>query len=99
MSYFSSIYAADLPSRAKTVYFYLFDRADKEGYCYPAINTIARDLSISRSTVKRAIQDLEQHGYLAKTQRYRKNGGKSTLLYQVRQGGVLPFAGPWYGSW
>ena len=66
MSYFSSIYGADLPSRAKVVYFYLFDRADQEGYCFPAINTIARELSISRSTVKRAIQDLERHGYLEK---------------------------------
>ena len=88
MSYLSSIYGADLPSRAKVVYFYLFDRADQEGYCFPAINTIARELSISRSTVKRAIQDLERHGYLEKTQRYRKNGGKSTLLYRVRQGEV-----------
>lgn len=88
MSYFSSIYAADLPSRAKIVYLYLFDRVDKEGYCYPAINTIAKDLSLSRSTVKRAIQDLEQHGYLEKTQRFRKNGGKSSLLYKVLQGGV-----------
>lgn len=88
MSYFSSIYGADLPSRAKVVYFYLFDRADQEGYCFPAINTIARELSISRSTVKRAIQDLERHGYLEKTQRYRKNGGKSTLLYRMRQGEV-----------
>ena len=59
MSYFSSIYAADLPGRAKMVYLYLYDRADKEGYCFPAINTIARDLSISRRTVKRAIHDLE----------------------------------------
>ncbi len=89
MSYFSLIYASDLPSRAKVVYFYLFDRADKEGYCYPAINTIAKDLSLSRSTVKRAIHDLEQHGYLEKTQRYRKNGGKSSLLYKVLKGGSL----------
>ncbi len=88
MNYFSSVYKADLPSRAKIVYFYLSDRADQEGYCFPAINTIARELSISRSTVKRAIQDLERYGYLEKTQRYRKNGGKSTLLYRVRQGEV-----------
>jgi DNA-binding MarR family transcriptional regulator len=77
-----------LPSRAKIVYLYLYDRADKDGYCFPAINTIARDLSISRSTVKRAIHDLEQRGWLERTQRYRKNGGKSSMLYKVRQGGV-----------
>ena len=69
MNYFSSVYKADLPSRAKIVYFYLSDRADQEGYCFPAINTIARELSISRSTVKRAIQDLERHGYLGKSLR------------------------------
>ena len=86
MNYFSSVYKADLPSRAKIVYFYLSDRADQEGYCFPAINTIARELSISRSTVKRAIQDLERHGYLEMTQRFRKNGGNYTLLYRVRQG-------------
>ena len=33
-----------------------------------------------------AIHDLEQQGFLEKEQRYRKNGGKSTLLYQVRRG-------------
>ena len=88
MSYYSSIYASDLPSRANVVFFFLVDRADMEGYCYPAINTIAKDLNLSRSTVKRAIHDLEQHGYLEKTQRYRKNGGKSSLLYKVLQGGV-----------
>ena len=30
----------DLPHRAKAVYMYLWDRADKDGKCYPAIGTI-----------------------------------------------------------
>ena len=65
MSYFDSIYSdADLPARARMVYMYLQDRANKDGSCWPAVKTIARDLKLSRSTVKRALRDLEQTGYL-----------------------------------
>ena len=66
MSNFNFIYAeAQLTHRAKTVYIYLRDRADASGVCWPGIKTIARDMNLSRSTVKRALADLEQHGYLA----------------------------------
>ncbi len=64
---------------------YLHDRADKDGKCYPAIGTIARELKLSRSTVKRAITDLEQSGRLLKEQRWRENGGKSSNLYYIKQ--------------
>lgn len=60
------------------------DRADKDGKCYPAIGTIAKELKLSRSTVKRAIADLEKTGHLSKEQRWRENGGKSSLLYTVK---------------
>jgi len=60
---------------------YLYDRADKDRKCYPAIGTIARELKLSSSTVKRAITDLEKAGYLRKEQRWRGNGGKSSNLY------------------
>ena len=77
------IYKADLPHRAVAVYLYLSDRANKEGTCFPAIKTIAKDLSISISTVKRAVSDLEQNGFIRKKQRWRENGGKSSLLYEL----------------
>ena len=68
MSYFGTIYAdTELPSRARAVYMYLRDRSDAEGKCWPGIKTIASDMKLSRSTVKRALHDLEQHGYLKKT--------------------------------
>lgn len=84
MGYFTSIYAEDLPHRAKAVYMYLRDRADKNGKCYPAIGTIAKELKLSRSTVKRAISDLEKTGHLHKEQRWRENGGRSSLLYTLK---------------
>ena len=65
MSYFDTIYADHLlPHRARTVYMYLRDRGDAQQKCWPSIKTIATDLHLSRSTVKRALGELEQHGYL-----------------------------------
>ena len=78
------LYRMDLPHRAKSVYIYLADRANKDGKCWPAIPTIARELKLSQSTVRRALQDLRKAGLLETEQRYRKRGGKSSLLYTLR---------------
>ena len=82
MSYFGTIYAdTELPSRAKAVYTY---RSDAEGKCWPGIKTIASDMKLSRSTVKRALHDLERHGYLKKASRQRANGSSTSNLYTVK---------------
>jgi len=80
LGYYTSVYTSELPHRAVAVFMYIRDRADKDGKCYPAIGTIARELKLSRSTVKRAIKDLEKSGHLRKKQRWRENGGKSSNL-------------------
>ncbi len=83
MTYDRKIYEAELPHRAIAVYMYLQNRAGKERTCYPAIGTIARELHLSVSTVKRAVRDLEENGYIRKTQRWRENGGRSSLLFEI----------------
>ena len=86
MSYFAKIYAdPELPSRARAVYMYLHDRADSEGKCWPGIKTIAADMHLSRSTVKRALADLEKYGYLQKQRRYRGNGSCTSNLFCLTQ--------------
>lgn len=60
---------------------YLKDRSDKNGQCYPAIGTIALELHLSRRTVERAIRDLIHAGLLKTEQRWRENGGRSSLLF------------------
>lgn len=77
------IYKTNLPHRAIAVYLYLESRANKGRTYYPAIGTIARELHLSVSTVKRAITDLEREGFLRKKQRWRENGGRSSLLYEI----------------
>lgn len=79
------IYSTDLPHRAIAVYMYLRDRANKDGACFPAINTIAQDLKISKSTVKRALSDLEKDGYIWHERRYRQSGGNSSNLYYLER--------------
>lgn len=78
------IYRSELPHRAVSVYTYLSDRANKEGECWPAIPTIARELKLSQSTVRRALQDLRKAGLISTEQRLRENGGKSSLLYSLK---------------
>lgn len=75
------IYATKLPHRAKSVYMYLCDRADKNNTCFPGIKTIAKELNLSASTVKRALHDLERSDFISKTPRQRENGGNSSNLY------------------
>lgn len=84
MSRFDFLYHMELPHRAAAVYLYLADRANKDGECWPAIPTIARELKLSESTVRRGIRDLKKAGLLTTEQRYRTKGGKSSLLFKIR---------------
>ena len=83
MSRYSFLYQTELPHRAISVYIYLAERANQDGICWPAIRTIAKELRLSQSTVRRALQDLRGEGLIETTQRYRLNGGKSSLLYKL----------------
>ena len=84
MSKLNFLYRMDLSHRAISVYTYLFDRANKNGECWPSIPTIANDLKISSSTVRRALKDLRKEGLVETEQRYRAKGGNSSLLYKIK---------------
>ena len=61
---------------------YLLMRAGNQDICYPSLNTISKDIDISLSTVKRAIPELVEKGYLKKINRKRKNGSSTSNLYK-----------------
>lgn len=84
MSRLDFLYCTELPHRAISVYTYLADRANKDGECWPAIPTIAAELKLSQSTVRRALKDLRKEGLLETEQRYRAKGGNSSLLYKIK---------------
>lgn len=79
----TQLYRMNLPHRAVAVYIYLADRANKENICWPAIPTISRDLKLSESTTRRALQDLRKAGLIQTEQRYRENGGYSSLRFTL----------------
>ena len=84
MSRLDFLYRTELPHRAVAVYIYLADRTNENNECWPAIPTIAADLKYSPSTVRRGIGDLKKAGLLETEQRYRKKGGKSSLLFRLK---------------
>ena len=80
----SYLYSIDgIKPRAIVVYRYLDDRANRDGICWPGLNTIAKELHCSRSTVKRAVAELKGFGLITTKQRYRPNGGKTSLEYKL----------------
>ena len=85
MAYYDSVYQdRELSPRAKSVLIYLKDHANKQGTCWPGINTIAVGVSLSRSTVKRALNDLTKAGLLEKSNRWRENGSLTSNLYRIK---------------
>ena len=77
------LYCMELPHRAKLVYLYLYDRKNKDNVTWPGLNTIARDLSLSRSTVKRAIRDLVSAKLIRKEPHHRDNGSATSNRYYL----------------
>ena len=85
MSYFSEVYGdPELSAKAKLVLVYLHDRANRDGESWYAIGTMAKDLSLSRSTIKRALAELIRQGRVEKHMRFRENGGCTSNCYRIR---------------
>lgn len=95
MSYFNEIYGdPELSAKAKLVLVYLHDRANQDGESWYAIGTMAKDLSLSRSTIKRALAELIRQGRVEKQPRFRENGGCTSNQYRLcRKKGEDYFAG------
>jgi predicted transcriptional regulator len=85
MGHHEFLYQSELLHRAIAVYLYLEDRANKKGECWPSVKTMAEDLKLSKSTIRRGIKDLVKAGLLTTKQRYRENGGHSSLCYTIKR--------------
>ena len=83
MSRFNFLFKRDLSHRAVSIYLYLANMANENNECWPAIPTIAKELKISQSTVRRGLQDLRDAGLVETEQRYRESGGSSSLRYKL----------------
>ena len=84
MSFFNAVYGdQELSPRAKMVCLYLHDRANKDGESWYAINTMARELSLSRSSIKRALAELVRQKRINVQHRFRNNGSCTSNTYYL----------------
>ena len=94
MSYFNEIYNdPELSARAKQVLVYLHDRANKDGESWYAIGTMAKDLSLSRSTINRALAESIRQGRVKKHIRLPKHGGRTSNRSCIVCGALLGYLG------
>ena len=78
------VYSLKLTQRATLVAFYLINRANSEGTCFPGIKTIAKECNISTRTVQRALNDLEETGFIVRESRFHVQGGQRSNLYYLQ---------------
>lgn len=74
----------DLKTTPKFVLVALADYADEHHSCFPARRKIAERVGASQATVKRAIGELEEKGYLVSNGRVGPNGNRTTNRYVLR---------------
>ncbi|SNT21615.1 Helix-turn-helix domain-containing protein [Anaerovirgula multivorans] len=80
------VYKLELTQRATLVAFYLINRADQENTCFPGVKTIANECHMSTRTVQRALNDLEESGFLKRESRFHEMGGQRSNMYYLQIG-------------
>lgn len=58
--------------------------ADEDGWCYPMLSTLGKDLSKSKQAVGRDTIALRKLGYLEVRARYDKNGARRSSMYRLK---------------
>lgn len=69
----------------------LADYYGANGKCFPSIRRLAAEICVSRATIHRWMNQLEELGLISRKARYRANGGKTSNLYRfMLHGHVSP---------
>lgn len=72
----------DLPATRKFVLVALADRCNKDTLrCDPSIKRLMEDTGLGRMTVFRALEKLEEEGYIQRVERTRQNGSRTSSEY------------------
>ena len=58
--------------------------ADQDGWCYPMLSTLGKDLGKSKQAVGRDTIHLRKLGYLEVHARFNENGGRRSNLYRLK---------------
>lgn len=86
MSYSAMAWARPLKTgspTAKAVLLAVANYADEEGICWPSQDQLSEDTELSRHTIMRALDHLEDLGLLSRERRHRKDGSRSSDLIML----------------
>ena len=67
----------------KVVLLALADHANEHGLCWPSVSTLMKRANVGERTVQRAIQSLEEGGFITRERRSRENGSDTSNLYRL----------------
>lgn len=67
------------------IYLALCKHADQQGYCFPAVATLAEEMNCSKAAVTRAIKNLVDLGVLERERRHQDNGRQTTNMYRIME--------------
>jgi hypothetical protein len=67
----------------KVVLLALADHANESGLCWPSIAVLVQRAHVGERTVQRALQSLEDGGFIARERRQRENGSDTSNLYRL----------------
>lgn len=85
MSVKALTWAFDQPISAteKVVLLALADHANDCGECWPSVSLLMQRAYVGERTVQRALQSLENSGFIARERRQRENGSDTSNLYRL----------------
>lgn len=90
-NYIAWAFDTPLKQPAKPVLIALANRADDKGECFPSIATIGDDLGFSRNSrnrIRRALEELQELGYVSVFAQYRGKGQQTSNLFKLHLGHV-----------
>lgn len=73
------------PSRDRFLLLALADNADESGVCWPGVARLAGKTSLSRATVFRGLDALEQGGWIQREAQTRPNGSRTSSRYRINR--------------
>lgn len=85
MSVKALTWAFDQPISAtdKVVLLALADHANDRGECWPSVSLLMQRAYVGERTVQRALQSLEDGGFIVRERRQRENGSDTSNLYRL----------------
>jgi DNA-binding transcriptional MocR family regulator len=67
----------------KLILILLANKADESFSCYPSVRTLMSESGAGRSTVLRALKDLETNGFITRQRQFRESGAQRSSRYYL----------------